>query len=276
MNATPTPESPAPSNASMNPGLILDVIRFELARSLTLGRAMIWIALVAFPVTLISILNATLQTANRGLPLDEEPIGFVLYFLVPEVVCLLGLLLWATPAIATEVEGQTWIYLAMRTSGRSIVALGKYLTAIVWTFSAAVTAITICVWVIDPMQPTHWWKVMTALALLSCVAHGALFLLIGLIFHRRTMVTAVGYTMICEYGISLIPALANKLTVNYRLRGLLAEWMQWDEVRNRLETVFGSEPASTHLLALLIYTVLLLTVSLIRLRQAEFPTQQDG
>jgi len=254
----------------MKPGVILDVVRFELSRSMTLARLTVWVALVAFPVALIAILNANLQTDRI------EPIGFVLYFLVPEVVCLLGLLLWATPAIATEVEGQTWIHLAMRPGGRTHVILGKYFTAILWTFSAALVAITICVPVIGPDAPLRMWAVMTALAGLSCLAHAALYLLIGVIVHRRTMVSAVAYTLVIEYGLSFVPAVANKLTVNYRLRGLLAEWMQWEEVRNRAETVFGSQPPETHLAALAVYTAALLAAAVSRVCTAEFPSQQDG
>ncbi len=130
----------------MNPMLILDVMRFELGRSLTAGRITIWLVLVAFPVGLISILR-------MKLPIEPiEPIGFAMYFLIPEVVCLLGLLLWATPAIATEIEGQTWIYLAMRRSGRTMVLLGKYLTAVVWSLSAAIVAASLCVLIVFPLR----------------------------------------------------------------------------------------------------------------------------
>ena len=254
----------------MNPALILDVMRFELGRSLTVGRIGIWLALVAFPVGLISILRVKL-------PIDPiEPIGFAMYFLIPEVVCLLGLLLWATPAVATEIEGQTWIYLAMRQSGRTTVLLGKYMTAVIWSLSAAIVAATLCVAIVFPPNMLQMWWVMCALATLSCFAHAAIFLLIGVIFHRRTMVTAVVYTLTIEYGLSFVPAVANKLTVNYHLRGLLADWMNWDEVRSRAETVFGSELASTHLISLAIYTVVLLCVSILRLHTAQYPTQQDG
>lgn len=254
----------------MNPMLILDVMRFELGRSFTVGRIAIWFALVAFPVGLISVLKVNLSIDRI------EPIGFAIYFLIPEVLCLLGLLLWATPAVATEIEGQTWIYLAMRQSGRTTVLLGKYLAAVVWSLSAALVAATLCAVIVNPNEMIRMWWVMCALSALSCFSHAAIFLLIGVIFHRRTMVMAVVYTLAIEYGLSFVPAVANKLTVNYHLRGLLADWMNWEAVRSRAETLFGSELASTHLLALAVYTVLLLCASILRLKTAEFPTQQDG
>lgn len=254
----------------MNPSLVLDVIRFELSRSRTLGRIAIWLVIVMFPIALISALRI-LETSNQ-----PEPWGFTLYFLVPEVVCLLGLLLWATPTISTEVEGQTWIYLAMRRSGRSIVLIGKYLTAVLWTFSAALTAITVCVVIMGPAGGFRLWAVMSLLALFSCFAHASLYVLIGTLGFRRTMVTAVFYTLVIEYGMSLVPAMANKLTINYRLRGLLAEWMGWERVRSQAENVFGSEPAWTHVLVLLAITVALLGAAVFRLGHSELPTQQEG
>ena len=254
----------------MNPLLGLDVMRFELIRSLTVGRSAIWIVLVLFPVALISALRV-IAPINR-----VEPWGVMLYFLVPEVICLLGLLLWATPAISTEVEGQTWIYLAMRRSGRTLVLLGKYMTAVLWTLSAAIVSTSVCVIIMGPAGGFRLWGVMCLLATLSCFAHAALYLLIGVIFFRRTMVTAVFYTLTFEYGLSLVPAVANKLTINYRLRGLLADWMNWEEARSAAENVFGSEPASTHLLVLAAMTVALLGAALLRIGRAEFPTQQEG
>jgi ABC-type transport system involved in multi-copper enzyme maturation permease subunit len=246
------------------------VIQFELSRSLTAGRIAIWALLVAFPVTLFTILNYANPTGQI------EYWGLTLYFLVPEVTCLLGLLLWATPAISTEIEGQTWIYLALRASGRSTVLLGKYLTAIIWTLSAALVSVTLCMLIVGAIGGPKLWLVMCVLASLSCIAHAAIYVLIGVMFHRRTMATAVAYTLGIEYALSLIPALANKLTVNYRLRGLLAGWMDWEEARSNAENVFGQEPSSTHLLALTAITLVSLGIAVFWLGRAEYPTQQEG
>lgn len=254
----------------MNPMLVLDVIRFELARSLTVGRTAIWFVLVIFPIALITVLRLTTDSN------EEEPWGFMLYFLIPEVTCLLGLLLWATPAISTEIEGQTFIYLAMRRSGRTMVLVGKYMTAVLWSLSAALVSTSICVLIMGPVGGIRLWAVMCALSILSCFAHASLYVLIGSVFFRRTMATAVFYTLVFEYGLSLVPAVANKLTVNYRLRGLLAEWMEWEDVRSAAENVFGSEPAWTHLLVLFAMTVSLLAIALVRVSRGEYPTQQDS
>ena len=244
----------------------LDVMWFELRRSMTFGRIAMWFMLVAFPVTIIATLHAAATRNSVDPDTMIQTLGLTLYFLVPEVTCLLGLLLWATPVISTETEGQTWIFLALRQSGRRVVLLGKYLTAVLWTLSAALVSIGLSMLVIGSEADYRMWWVMGALALLSCIGHAALYVLIGVVFYRRTMVAAVLYTVIIEYGVSFVPALVNKFTMNYRLRGLLANWMGWDEARSEAENIFGSEPSWTHLLVLAAITLTLLGAALLSRR----------
>ena len=205
----------------MNPLLVLDVVRFEIRRSLSPGRVAIWSILVLFPIALVAALRLL---SNRAAE-NAEAWGMALYFLVPEVVCLLGLLLWATPAVSTEVEGQTWIYLAMRRSGRNLVLIGKYLTAVLWSCSAAFVATTVCTIIMGSAGGLQLWFVICVLSLLSCIAHAALYILIGTIFFRRTMVTAVFYTLLVEYGLAFVPAMAKRLTIANSSAVGLHEWL---------------------------------------------------
>lgn len=256
----------------MNPLLVLDVVRFELRRSLSPGRIAIWGILVLFPIALVTAIRLL---SNRAAE-NTEAWGLALYFLIPEVVCLLGLLLWATPAVSTEVEGQTWIYLAMRRSGRNLVLIGKYLTAVLWSCSAACVATTACVMIMGSAGGLQLWFVICVLSLLSCLAHAALYIMIGTIFFRRTMVVAVSYTLVVEYGLAFVPAIANRLTINYRLRGLLADWMNWDTARTVTENIGGQESAWVHVLVLLATSTALVAASILRLTWTELPTQQEG
>ncbi|WP_235951173.1 hypothetical protein [Crateriforma spongiae] len=251
-------------------GMIVDFVRFELSRSVTAGRLAVWFLLIAFPIVIVALLR--MQRSVDAI----DPWGNAVYFLIPEVTCLLGLLLWATPAVGTELEGQTWIYLATRTRGRMIVLVGKYMTAILWTFAAAAISLIGCTALIGPDDPGRFWGVLTLLAALSCLAHGAQYLLIGVFFFRRTMVAAVFYTLVAEYGLSFVPAIINQLTVNYQLRGLLTRWTSWRSVQVFDDTTFGNESIARHLLALLIVTAVCLTLAMYRVRTAQYPTQQDG
>lgn len=267
----------------------LDVMLFEFRRSMTLGRIAVWALLVLFPIAIFTTMTMIARSEVReGFDPEQlmQQFGLVLYFLVAEVSVLLGLLLWATPAISTEIEGQTWVYLTLRRSGRTMVLIGKYLTAVAWTSSAALISISVCYFVlgwfgadwfgIEQDAAFELWKVLCVIAVLSSIVHAALYVLIGAVFYRRTMVAAVFYTLLVEGAVSFIPALINKATINYRLRGLLANWMEWDDARSQAENVFGSESASTHLLALLMILVLFMSISLWKVETTEYPTQQEG
>ncbi len=259
--------------------LPFDVMLFELRRSLTIGRLAIWFILVAFPVAIVTTMSVVARAQMEDRYTAEnltEPFGMAMYFLIPEVSCLLGLLLWATPAISTEIEGQTWVYLMMRSSGRGMVLVGKYLTSVIWTLSAACVAVTVCTLVVGPAIGSELWWVLIKLSTLSCIVHASLYIAIGTIFYRRTMVAAVLYTVVVEYVVSFIPALVNQFTINYRLRGLLANWMNWEDARSEAENIFGSESASVHLQMLVLMVVVFLGIAIYRVQRTEYPTQQEG
>ncbi|MEM6468879.1 MAG: hypothetical protein AAF802_04870 [Planctomycetota bacterium] len=259
--------------------LPFDVLVFELRRSFTVGRLAIWMFLTLFPVVIVATMMGIVRY-NLGSDYNAQdavkPFGMAIYFLIPEVCCLLGLLLWATPAVSTEIEGQTWIYLTSRSAGRTSVVFGKYLTAVIWTLSATLASLAVCLAIVGPTIALEIGWVLILLTFLSCVVHAALYILIGVFFYRRTMVAAVMYTLIVEYGVSFIPAIVNRLTINYRLRGLLADWMQWEEARSNAEVLFGSEPSSTHLLVMSGMTVLLIGASLYRVQRTDYAMTQEG
>ena len=258
----------------MNPTLVLDVALFEIRRSMTLGRSAMWLMLACFPIALVLTLRVTASYVDdEAIPFEAW--GFISHYLIPEVICLLGLLLWATPAISTEVESQTWIYLAMRQPGRTWVVLGKYLTSVVWTLSAAVFAATGCVIIMAGQGGFQLWLALVTISLLSCLAHGALYLLIGLIFFRRTMVAAVAYTLLIEYGLSALPSIANQLSINFQLRSLLDKWLGTN-VNIAFDDITKSDPFWMNLGLLAVFTVVLLGLSVGRTMSSEFPTQQDG
>ncbi len=250
----------------------LSVFRFEWSRTLTLSRLLGWLLLALFPPFIVSLLRL------QGVPLEEFTLGLVLFGLIAEVVCLLGLLLWATPMVHAEMEGKTWIYLAVRPAGRRSVLLGKYLTAVTWTASAAITASTLSVLLAFPEQPIRILLVLVALVILSCLAYGALYSLIAVVFHRRAMVFAFVYTLIVEVMVSFIPAMINELTVHYRLRSLLVIWMGWwdDDLKEEWKLILSDQPAWVHLFILAAITSIFLVAAAMVLRFKEYVSADDA
>lgn len=259
---------------------VLAVFRFEFGRSLTLSRGAGWAVLVLFPVFLVSVVKYYDIHADpvAGFPHVSQPTwGIFLFGLIPEVISLLGLLLWATPLVHAELEGRTWIFLAVRPRGRVSVLLGKYLAAVTWTALAGWTSASICLAIIQPQQWFRLWCVMLALVTLSCLAYGALYCLIGTLFHQRAMVIAVTYTLLFEFLISLIPALFNKFTISYRLRNLLFNWMPWRaRLDEKIRMILGDEPNWLHLAILGGITIGLLVIAVQVIQRKEYVTAREA
>jgi hypothetical protein len=205
-------------------------------------------------LTATGMASARAETPPPAPPerLPTQVWGLVFFGLIPEVITLFGLLLWVPTLVHAELEGRTWIYLAVRPRGRVNVLLGKYLTAVTWTILAGWISTTLCVLVARPDSAFRLWGTMVVLVALASVSYGALYALFGVLLHRRAMVIAVAYTLIFEFLASLIPAVINKLTVQYRLRNLLFTGMDWWELlpKEAGEVFLGTEPAWLHVLVL--------------------------
>lgn len=224
------------------------------------------------------------ETPDADAPAEAEPHpltyawGAVFFGLIPEVITLFGLLLWVPPLVHAELEGRTWIYLAVRPRGRVSVLLGKYLTAIAWTTLAGWTSATVCVLIARPENGLRLWCTIVALVAIASVSYGALYALFGVWLHRRAMVLAVAYTLIFELLVSLIPAVINKFTVQYRLRGLFMTWMDWQRLMNdeAKELFLGNEPAWLHLTILAVGVLVVMSVALQLIQRKEYATASDN
>ncbi len=250
----------------------LAVFVFECRRSLTPSRISCWLVLVLFPPTIFGLL----AYYQRDESISEEVWVGLLFSTIPGVISLLGLLLWATPAVYTELEGKTWIYLAVRPSGKDAVMLGKYFAAVVWSAAAAWLGLTLSMAVVAPQydEPVKLWLVLSVLVLLSCMSYGALYCCLGVLFRKKAMAIALSYTLIFEFVISFVPALVNKFTVLYRLRTLVAQWLEWGLEFQEVGTI-GSGPAWQHILILMVYTVVMLIAASYLLHMREHITAEE-
>jgi hypothetical protein len=248
------------------------VMAFECRRAMGWSRLLFVLALATFPAALLWLV----QHEGGQLHQFVEAWAITLFAMVPGIVCLLGLLLWATPGIHSEVEGKTWPYLVVRPAGKASILLGKYANAVVWSILTGWLALTLCMLVCRPQdraddrtQQASWgqpqpimnralggasaaqapevrnvreevllaYKVLAALVALSCISYGALFVLMGVIFLRRAMMIAVAYTAL-EFGLRIVPSAARELTVQYHLQTLLVRWMGW-KVDPRAKEMFN-------------------------------------
>lgn len=239
----------------MNP--LLAMCSWELKRTLTAGRIGWWAALTAFPSAIVLLVRCQGEFGEQMTQAQVDSVwSIVSYMLIPCVCCGMGVFLNAAPAIASELEQRSWIYLATRPRGILWLMLGKYLVAVVWTFSSAAASVSLATLLTEadlsvfgvrsldmaagydeatrPEALFRLWFTMLRLSLLSVLAYGALYLMIGALFPKRAMVFSVAYTALVEVVLSLIPAIINRLTIQFRLRSLMMNWAE-PEGREQLQ-----------------------------------------
>jgi ABC-type transport system involved in multi-copper enzyme maturation permease subunit len=211
---------------------------FELRRSFTFQRTAVSAVLIAFPPLMVTLLITTTKVAqNRNAFQTDlpDPVGivatfvpFVIVFLV-SLVCLLSLLLWATPNVYSELEGKSWSFIASRPSGRISVYLGKFLTAFLVSFGISIVSMSLCVLVADRMisvrSPEKMWLALFGIYLLACFVYGAIFSMLGTVFYKRAMVVAAGYLIGSEFFLATIPAVIGKFTMRMHLQELGISWL---------------------------------------------------
>ncbi len=213
--------------------VLFATMRFEYSRIMTTGRITWWFVLAGFPI-LIAGLIRVFPLANASADFDSHFFWSVaIYLLVPCITCAMGVLLSTGPAIATELEQRSWVYLATRPNGIFWLLLGKYVVAVAWASTAAIAGLTIALVFTGLETVLQIWIGMAALSVFSSISYAAVFLLVGAIAPQRAMLFCVMWTAGVEGFISFIPAIINRVTVQYRLRALFVDWVQpGDEVRD--------------------------------------------
>ncbi len=255
----------------------IGVIEYEIRRAITPFRIGVWLALMAFPIFLVSSVSYLVN--HTSINSEENQIGFtfMLFILLPEVITVLAMLLWATPIVNAELESHTWVYSVVRPGARWSMLLGKYTVAVLWTFSCTAVAATICVPITQMTDAWNAWFIICALSLLSAMAHGALFLLIGSLFQKRAMVIAFAYAITVEAVLGWVPAMINKVTIAYRLRSITFQWMDLELGRILESNDFVSSGVSIaeHVAILLLGTAILLSLALWRIQRSQYSWQSE-
>jgi ABC-type transport system involved in multi-copper enzyme maturation permease subunit len=269
---------PIPNRRPWRNGL-LGVAKYEWERSLTWSRLLGLLLIIAFPVALIATVKTIADVNSRATP-DTKFVIFsiVVFVLIPQIATMLSLLLWATPAVNSELEGQTWIYALVRPNGRIILVLGKYLVAVFWSLIGGTVSVSLLVPILQLDRSWDLWWTTMRLLFLASVAYSALYIMIGTFFQRRSMVVAFIYTVVIEGLLSFLPATVNQLTVSYRLRSL---FLQWINIKLPADDdnpfMIADLSGEWHLvLGILIYAVVCLTISAYWLRRSEYSLQPEA
>lgn len=239
----------------------LGVAWFELRRTLSPMRLGVWLLLTLFPILLIrTVVNSLLE------PPPADALKFVSFFLIVRVVAVMGLLLWATPVISSEIEGRTWIYFATRSNGSRSTVLGKYFVALMWAIPSGIVATLGVQYVGDIGNPAQFCTAMIVLVVLGSFAYGAVLALIGTIIQRRAMVVGMLYLVILEGVLSALPTTISQMTIAYRLQVLAIEWMRetTTELPEGLAAFQSTLAAPWHVVILILYAAVALFLAVLR------------
>ena len=258
---------------------LLAIYKFELKRIMTPGRFFWWLIVAAFPAVIIAMMSH--YVVIRGMSPEEISFLFTVatYFLAPSIGCMLGVLLMAAPTVATELEQHSWVYLATRPNGLFHLIFGKYLVAVTWTSSATILGILVAVPLSRIVDKWEAAIALSALAVLSAFAYAALYLVIGTLFHARAMVFCVVYTAAVELFLGMFPAVINRMTIQFRLRSLLANWIDIPrQVKDSdaMDLIASSESAGMQILWLVAFTAVLLGISFTTVQVREFTTASES
>jgi len=252
-------------NALLAPTLA--VTSFQLGRLLSRQRLLLAALGVIFPA---AVMLAVRRTAAEGL--DRDLAVTMIYALVPEAVCMLGLLVTMCPAVADELERGTWIHIAVRPGGRRALLLGTYLAAVIWTSIVAILAATLAVVVARVPQPLPLIGMLAVLVVLSTLGRAALFALPAVILPKRALVASVAVALVVEYLAGFIPAVVNQATVSLRLRSLLVEWMGWrQKLPVEMQLLIDPQPAWVQIAAVICLAAVLLAAAVKILDFRQFP-----
>ena len=243
---------------------------FQLNRLLTKPRIAMGLVGALFPA---AVMFAVIRTA----PINRDMTVAMIYALIPEALCVLGLLVTMCPVVADELERGTWIHVTVRPGGRQSLLLGTFAAAVIWTGGVSLVALMLTLLISQPTQPIGLVVMFTVLIGISCVGRAALFALPAVILPKRALIASVGVALVVEYFAGLLPAVVNQVTVSLRLRSLLVEWMEW---RNDLPiemTLFVDDySAPVQILAVCILVFILVTTATFILNRRQFPPSVEN
>lgn len=250
---------------------MLAVAGFQLRRLFAPQRLLLALVGAAFPA---AVMLAVRQVAGD---LDRDFAVVLLYALVPEAVCMLGLLVTMCPVVADELERGTWQHVVVRPGGRRSLLLGTFLAAVLWTSAVALVALGLSLIAAGLPGSGRLAAILGALVALSCLGRAALFALPAVIVPKRALVASVAAALVVEYLAGFLPAIVNQLTVSLRLRSLLVDWMGWQrQLPAELKLLVDPQPPAMQIAAVVMLATILLGVAAAILERRQFPPAEEA
>jgi len=250
---------------------ILAVAGFQLQRLLAPQRLLLAAVGAAFPA---AVMLAVRQVAGD---LDHDFAVVLIHALVPEAVCMLGLLVTICPLVADELERGTWQHLVVRPGGRRSLLLGTFLAGVGWTSAVATFSLGLTLAAAGLPNAARLAVIFVTLVALSCIGRAALFALPAVLVPKRALVASVAVALVVEYLAGFLPAVVNQATVSLRLRSLLVDWMGWHlRLPPELQLLVDPQPPWVQITAVFFLAAVLLTTAGVILTRRQFPPAEEA
>lgn len=250
---------------------------FEIYRSLSIQRILVAAVLAAFPPAMVVVI------AIAGRVSGELPLEDLLIIILVGIVGLLAQLLWATPNVYSELEGKSWIFLASRPRGRIALFLGKYLSAVAFSFAVCFVAISLCLairtYALQTMvNPFFTWVGMICSMLLACFAYSAVFSVIGTLFQKRAMVFGAAFIILSEGILANVPAIISRFTARFHLQSVAASWIGWFHPipEEQFRIIYGDTSVAFHLTCLVSAILVLLAAGCVIVTTRQYITAEEA
>jgi len=260
----------------------LATFAFEIRRSFSVHRLMVAIGLALFPPVMLSVVGRIAFSRGSSVAGDVGQYMLLALVFLVALICVLMLLLWATPNVHSELEGKTWHFLVVRPGGRIACFLGKYFVAVSVSFATTLISLSGCMLVVQGYggveDPLYTLVCLAGVYGLACIVYGAIFSLIGTIFIKRAMVVGAGFLIGVEGILAILPAVVSKVTMSYHLRETGLNWLGWFVPYSKSEYrfQFGPEwPVWIHIVCIAVMTVLALITGMIVITNRQYITSEE-
>jgi ABC-type transport system involved in multi-copper enzyme maturation permease subunit len=128
-------------------------------------------------------------------------------------------------------------------------------------------------------DPVQLWMIFAVLVLLASFGYGAVFSLLGALFHRRAMVVAVTYSIFSEFVLTNIPGavIVKQFTFSFHFKNLLFAWRDFNLPTTDFNEIFlDSAPPIQHLAIMIALTVTLLFCANFAVTHREYITADES
>lgn len=258
---------------------------YEIRSSFTIQRTSVSLALALFPPTMLGLLILGAKFSRTGISTSIlQDFTSLLTITLTGLTSLLSLILWTTPNVSAELEGKSWVFIASRPGGRISIFLGKYLAACCVSFAICIIAISLSTLLIDSQLHTgnagKFWLSLSSIFLLTCLAYGGIFSLLGVLFIKRAMTFSIAFVIGSDLIMGSVPGvLMNKFSIRYHLQEIALSWLGWflpGTSETGYRAIFGEGyPVTAHILIIFGVTITTLCVGACAIVNREYITAYE-